>query len=218
MKSKSYPKSIREDNIFLPCRQVLEGKARKLCSEGKRKIPHRAQSLNAEEEEILWECGQPGTFTPESLTNTVFWLLIQHSGLRGRKQRHDMRMEDFCFAKDNNGIEFITFSEGVTKTSGQGLNAKPRLHKPKMFSTGGSRCPFEIFRLLMSRRPSHRINEVPIYLQAMENQSGLTWYKRQPMGKYSINAVMKKNENKNRLYKSYALIRSLQTTADVKQL
>ena len=86
LKSKSYPKSIREDNIFLPCRQVLEGKARKLRSEGKGKRPHRAQSLNAEEEEILWECGQLGTFTPESLTNTVFWLLIQHFGLRGRQQ------------------------------------------------------------------------------------------------------------------------------------
>ena len=192
LKSKSYPKSIREDNIFLPCRQVWEGKARKLRSEGKGKRPHRAQSLNAEEEEILWECGQLGTFTPESLTNTVFWLLIHHFGLRGRQQRHDMKMEDFCFAKDNNGIEFITFSEGVTKTSGQGLNARPRLQKPKMFSTGGSRCPVETFRLFMSRRPYDMINKGPVYLQAMKNLSGLIWYKRQPMGKDSINAIMKK--------------------------
>ena len=53
LKSKSYPKSIREDNIFLPCRQVLEGKARKLRSEGKgKRRQHRAQSLNAEKEEL----------------------------------------------------------------------------------------------------------------------------------------------------------------------
>ena len=143
LKSTSYPKSIREDNIFLPCRQVMERKARKLRSEGKAKRPHCAQSLNAEEEEILWECGQLGTFTPESLTITVFWMLIQHFGLLGRQQHHDMKMGDFCFAKDNNGIEFITFSEGVTKTSGQRLNARPRLQKPKMFSTGGSRSPLK---------------------------------------------------------------------------
>ena len=114
----------------------MEGQARKLHSEGEGK-DLTAQSLNAEEEEILWECGQLGTFTPESLANTVFQLLIQHSGLRGRQQHHDMKMENFCFAKDNNGIEFITFSGGVTKTSGQGLNARLRLQKPKMFSTGG---------------------------------------------------------------------------------
>ena len=52
LKSKSYPKSIREDNIFLPCRHVLEGKTRKLRSEGKGS--HRAHSLNAEEKERLY--------------------------------------------------------------------------------------------------------------------------------------------------------------------
>ena len=36
------------------------------------------------------------------------------------------------------------------------------------------------------------INKCPVYLQAMKNPSGLTWYKRQPMGKDSINAIMKK--------------------------
>ena len=112
----------------------MEEPARKLRSEGEGKRPHRTQSLNAEEEEILWECGQLGTFTPESLANTVFWLLIQHFGLWGRQQHHDMEMENFCFVKDNNGIEFINFSEGVTKTSGQGLNARPRLQKPKMIT------------------------------------------------------------------------------------
>ena len=95
LKSKSYPKSIREDKIFLPCGHVLEGKARKPRSEGKGKRTHRAQSLNAEEEEILWECGQLGTFTSESLANTVFWLLIQHFGLRGRQQHHDMKWRTF---------------------------------------------------------------------------------------------------------------------------
>ena len=62
------------------------------------------------------------------VVNSTFWVT-------GRQQHHDMKMKDFCFAKNNIGIEFITFSEGVTKTSGQGLNAKPRLQKPKMFRT-----------------------------------------------------------------------------------
>ena len=36
------------------------------------------------------------------------------------------------------------------------------------------------------------INKGPVYLQAMKNRSGLTWYERQPTGKDSINAIMKK--------------------------
>ena len=53
LKFKSHPKLVREDNSFLPCRQVLEGTAKELRSEGKGKRPHRAESLNAEEEEIF---------------------------------------------------------------------------------------------------------------------------------------------------------------------
>ena len=64
------------------------------------------------------------------------------------------------------------------------------------------------FPFVHVKRPSDTINEGPVYLEVMENLSGLTWYKSQPIGKYSINAIMKKNENKNRLYKSFALIRS----------
>ena len=64
------------------------------------------------------------TFTPESLTNTNFWLLIQHFGSRGRQRHRHMKMEDFRFAKDDNGIEFVTFSEGVTKASAQRIEHK----------------------------------------------------------------------------------------------
>ena len=136
--------------------------------------------------------GQLGIFTPASLTNTVLWLFIQHCGSRGRQRHRDMKMEDFCFVKDNNGIEFVAFSEGVTRTSAQRLNTRPRLQKPKMFSTGGSRCPVENFRLIMSGEPPDIINEGPEYLQAVKNPSGLIWYKRQPMSKDTINAIMKK--------------------------
>ena len=100
-------------------------------------------------------------------------------------------MEDFCFVKDNYGIEFVTFSAGVSRTSAQRLNTRPRLQKPKMFSTGGSRCPAENFRLFMSGQPPDMINKGPVYLQAVKNPSGLTWYKRQPMRKDTINAIVK---------------------------
>ena len=86
-------------------------------------------------------------------------------------------MEDFCFVKDNNGIEFVTFSEGVTKTSPQGLDTRLRLQRPKMFSTGGSRCPIEILCLFVSREPPNMINKGPVYMHAMKNYpSGLACY------------------------------------------
>ena len=121
LRSKNYPKSIVRDTEFLSSRKVLEGKARKLREQGMGKRPNKAKSLTKEEEEILWQNGQLGNQTPRSLINTMWWLVTMHFGLRGRQEHHDMMVEDFSIEKDDDGVEFITFSEGPTKTRQGGL-------------------------------------------------------------------------------------------------
>ena len=54
-----------------------------------------------------------------------------HFGLRGRQEHHDMMVEDFSIGKDDDGVEFNTFSEGPTKTRQGGLRVKPCLATPK---------------------------------------------------------------------------------------
>ena len=66
--------SIIEDREFVNSRKVLEGKARKLRNEGKRKLPNKSRSLTREEEEALWGSGQLGDSSPQSLLNTMWWL------------------------------------------------------------------------------------------------------------------------------------------------
>ena len=59
LKSKSYPKSIREDNIFSPlAAKFWKKRPESYVLKVKGKDHTRAQSLNAEEEKILWTCGQ----------------------------------------------------------------------------------------------------------------------------------------------------------------
>ena len=43
---------------------MLEGKARLLLQKGLGKKPNKTNSLKRQEEDILWECGQPGDKTP----------------------------------------------------------------------------------------------------------------------------------------------------------
>ena len=50
-----------------------------------------------------------------------------------------MRLEDFRIMKGDDGLEFVEFAEGPTKTRPGGLNAKSRQFQPKMFQTGGER-------------------------------------------------------------------------------
>ena len=75
-----------------------------------------------------------------------------HFGLRGRQEHHDMMVEDFSIEKDDDGVEFIIFSEGPTKTRQGGLRVKHRLATPKMLATGEKRCPVALFKQYLKKR------------------------------------------------------------------
>ena len=151
LKSKLYPKSIIKDREFLSSRKVLEGKAPKLRAGGRGKHPNRSKSLT-NEEETLWKSGQLGSRNPRALINTMWWLLTQHFGLRGREEHHNMKVEDFHLQRDDNGIEYLTFDEGPTKTRQGGLKVKPRLVTPKMFATGNEeRYPVMLFKVSLEK-------------------------------------------------------------------
>ena len=60
----NYEYSILNSRFFKGSRDVLEGKARLLRQKGLGKKPNKTNSLKRQEEDILWECGQPGDKTP----------------------------------------------------------------------------------------------------------------------------------------------------------
>ena len=103
LKSKGYEVSIILHRSFESSRSVLEGKARCLREQGLGKRPNKADSFTAEEEAILWNCGQLGCQNPKSLINTLWWLLTQHFGLRGRQEHHSMKIQDFVYKKSDKG-------------------------------------------------------------------------------------------------------------------
>ena len=57
-----------------------------------------------------------------------------------------MYVEDFSFSKDDNGDEYVTYEENPTKTRQGGLRKKRRVVQPKMFATGGPRCPVKLLK------------------------------------------------------------------------
>ena len=194
LRLKNYQYSILNHQYFARSRAVLEGKAKYLRQLGKGKRPNKASSLSTDEEETLWNNHQLGCHSPTSLINTLWWLFTQHFGLRGRQEHHDMRMEDFTLRKNENGIEYLTFAEGITKTRQSGLHEKVRSFKPKMFATGTNRCPIAIFNFFKTKRPFDWRDNGPFYLSIMNKVSSTPespWFKKMPMGVNTINNIMK---------------------------
>ena len=127
-----------------------------------------------------------------SVTDTDHVVLAHPAlGLRGCQEHHDMYIEDFAFSTDDSGIEFVTYEENPTKTRQGGLRKKRRVVQPKMFATGGQRCPVKLFKTFLERRPEEMRNSGPFYLALNERPKTQVWYKRQRMGVNSINSFMK---------------------------
>jgi len=91
--------SIIGDREFCQSKLVLEGKVKHLRQQGKGKRPNAASALTAEEEEILWTVKNLGDSSPRVLSQTMWWVLTQHFGLRGRQEHRSMEVEDFEFVK-----------------------------------------------------------------------------------------------------------------------
>ena len=100
-----------------------------------------------------------------------------------------MKVDDFKICKDDDGVEYVEFQEGPTKTR----QMKNRDFQPGMFAVGGERCPVNLFKLYLSRRPVHLQNTGPFYLSIKTNRrpNDELWFKDQPMGVNKINQMMK---------------------------
>ena len=182
LKNKGYSLSIAPDREFSSSKQVLDGKAKQLCLAGRGKRPNKARQLSVEEEEILWKSEKLGGKTSESLIQTLWWLLTQQFGLCGRQEHHGMRLEDIRTMKGDDGLDLLSLLKGQQKPA-----------QPKMFQTGGERCPVALFRQHISRRPPNLRKSGPFYLSIKYNRgsSDEIWYKVQPVGESKINSIVR---------------------------
>ena len=164
---KHYPASINTSRKFVSWKSALEGKCPLLRNAGDGNRRNRAQSLTDEEE---------NAFTPDSLKRTVWWLMTQHLGLRGRKLHHDLRVEDLVKGVDNARRPYYKYVEPATKSRPKGLHHKHRLVDAKLYATGGERCPYSLFELYKSKRPSNMQESGPMYMQTLPRPSNDVWY------------------------------------------
>ena len=102
-----------------------------------------------------------------------------------------MFVEDFSFNKDENGVEYVSYEENPQKTRQGGLRKKRREVQPKMFATGGPRCPVKLLKSFLSHRPEEMKSSGPFYLAVIDRPKSQVRYKRQRMGMHSIKSFMK---------------------------
>ncbi len=88
---------------------------------GKRKS---SSLISVAEENTLWEKGVLGSTTPDSLRDTLLFLLGLHLALRGDKEHKDLRTPSFdsqlSVQTDADGVNYLLFQEDIQRKTNQG--------------------------------------------------------------------------------------------------
>lgn len=100
-----------------------------------------------------------------------------------------MQCEDGPQGRDY--VEWTTERGSKTRT-GEHEFVPDRTLNPKVYATGGSRCPVSIFKEYLARRPPEMAAaNSPFYLASIVKPSSHIWFKKQPLGKNSLGLFMK---------------------------
>ena len=91
---------------------------------------------------------------------------------------------------DDDGTEFLTFDEGLTKMRQVGLSVKNRLVTPKLFATCQEICPVMLFKLYLEKRPKEMKTSGPLYISVIDKPVSSIWFKKTPTGKNTIKTIM----------------------------
>lgn len=143
--------------------------------------------------EKLWETGQLGLSNGKSLQNTLFYYLTVGFGFRGCHESRQLQWGDVTVKRNDEGREFLQFTERKSKTRTGESGIKPRSFQPKLFETGTDRCPIKMYREFAKHRPQ-TMNEPdsPFYLSVKTKYDvkDTIWYAAQAMGKNTLGKMM----------------------------
>ena len=130
-----------------------------------RKRKNATHALSEADEEFLWDSGHLGKHSAQALVNVNFKNVTEHFGLREREEHYSMMVKDvYILTSPDSSVKYVTFREGPARARQGGIRIVQRAVKPKMFATGGERCPVMLFEEMISRRPPELKTHGPFYL------------------------------------------------------
>ncbi|XP_028413918.1 uncharacterized protein LOC114536765 [Dendronephthya gigantea] len=193
LKGKRYPEQLTDSALFNKSREALKAKQKELKSFGKGSKPNAARSLTDQEVDLLHESGEFGTHSARALVNMLWWNNTTQFGLRGCRENRDLCWGDVNLRKDSAGVEFLEYTERQTKTRSGENPLDLRKVKPTMWPCSDlKRDPIAAYKKFAEERPPKTCApDSPFYLGIDHNRNPKYWFTTQPMGRNTINNLMK---------------------------
>lgn len=206
--SKNYEFSVTKHHHFKKCREALRKKQTHLKKLGHGNRPNRTRPLTDAEVDLMFAKKVFSLDTPQSLANLMWWNCCYYFGIRTGTECRNMKWGDVELLKDQDGAEYVQFTERQTKTR-TGESVESRTIPPRMFATTGldddPRDPVSAYKKYRDVRPCGMNGpDTPFFLGVRHtvNNHG-SWFLQQPMGESTLGAILKKACDKGTHYKIY---------------
>ena len=120
--------AIFKDSAFTEFRASLDAEMKRLQEKGLGSKHKQAQLITEEEEEILWEKGELGDHTPQSLLNTIVYMNGVYFALRSGKEHRNLRFSpsqiNISFFLKDGDRAYVEYVEELSKNHPGGLKER----------------------------------------------------------------------------------------------
>ena len=197
LESEGFSWKLLMNECFRDIRYTLDNLMKERTAKGIGVVVKKAQVLNEFHEDLLWSLGLLGVHDPNTLLNTVVFLIGKGCALRAGKEHRDLRAPPFncqlSFVHDFEGKVFLRYTEEAGFETNKG-GLKHRKIEPKVVDVypiqDQNRCPVRIFLLYLSKLPFDR-NCDSLYLQPKKDYTPDVWYLDRPVGVNRLRNVVK---------------------------
>ena len=204
---------IFKDAEFAQFRQTLDAEMKRLQKLGLGSNRKQAEPLTESDEEIQWQKGCLGDYSPEALVNTMVFMCGLYFALRSGSEHRNLRHKpsQIMLFEPLGQRAYLRYVEDVSKNRQGGL--KCRKVKPKVVVHHANvdkptRCFVRFYKGLCPKdQPDHAF-----YLTPLKNPKEGCWFSRTALGHNTFRDMVKNICSQARI-QGYKTNHSLQTTA-----
>ena len=199
LKKHEYSESLITSVQFSKTRNALKSKQKDLKKQGLGNRPKTADRISDADVDCLFEAGELGISTPNSILNSLWYFNTLLFGMRGGAAEH----RALCWGDVRLGFDkeldkhYLEYNERQTKTR-TGADISMYRNKPRMYEmpeTPG-RCPVNIYKTYRDKRPQGYSNpDDPYYIAAttvVNPGPNQAWFMRGPVGQNKLKTTMKR--------------------------
>lgn len=176
-------------------RQVLDARMKEVSKTGLGSLHRRADIISPEQESILWGKDLLGSNTPTKMLDTLvfsFGLNFALSAGQEHRNLHRGPMSQLQIKTDQDGTQYLLYTEDVSKTNSGGLNSRkvdPKIVRVYEDEECPEKCVVKLYKKYVSLYPKSGKTDA-LYLRPKKFPTESVWFDDIPVGIHPLQGTV----------------------------